>query len=161
MEFSATSLNLSLVIEQHARLTPEKEAVVCADKRLSYGMLNGLANRVAHSLAEMGIGYGDKVALSCPNLPYFPIVYYGILKAGCVVVPLNVLFKPREIAYNLEDSDAKCVFVFEGTEELPMAKMVKEGFDQVDSCEHLVVMTADPTSPSPIEEHETMSDQQS
>ncbi len=156
MEFAATCLNLALVIEQHARLTPEKEAVVFADTRMSYGTLNSFANKVAQSLKEMGIGHGDKVALSCPNLPYFPIVYYGILKAGAAVVPLNVLFKPREIAYHLEDSDAKAVFVFEGTEELPLAQMVAKGFDEVDSCEHLVVMCAEPTDPSPIEGHRTL-----
>lgn len=156
MEKNVTSLNLSLVIEQHARLTPDKEAVVYADKRFTYGQLNGFANRVANALTEMGIEHGDKVALSCPNLPYFPMVYYGILKAGATVVPLNVLFKPREIAYHLEDSDAKAIFVFEGTDELPMSKMAKEAFDKVDSCEHLIVMTADPTSPSPFEEHKTL-----
>ena len=100
-----------------------------------------MSNRVANALVEMGIGHGDKVALSCPNLPFFPIVYYGIMKAGAAVVPLNVLFKPREIAYHLKDSDAKAVFVFEGTDELPLAKCVKEAFDEVDTCEHLIVMT--------------------
>ncbi len=51
---------------------------------------------MANLLVARGIEPGDKVALTCPNLPYFPIVYYGILKAGAVVVPLNVLFKaPR------------------------------------------------------------------
>ena len=69
-----------------------------------------------------GIEPGDKVALSCPNLPYFPIVYYGILKAGAVVVPLNVLLKGREIAYHLGDSDAKAYFCFEGTPDLPMGQ---------------------------------------
>ncbi|REJ79284.1 MAG: long-chain fatty acid--CoA ligase [Acidobacteria bacterium] len=153
---NANTLNLASIIEHQARLAPEKEAIVWADVRMSYGELNAFANRVAHALNEMGIGIGDKVALSCPNLPYFPIVYYGILKAGAAVVPLNVLFKPREIAYHLEDSDAKAIFVFEGTEELPMGQMVKEGFDQVDSCEHLVVMTADKMAPSPVEGHRTL-----
>ena len=53
------------------------------------------------------------------------------------------LFKPREIAYHLKDSDAKAVFVFEGTDELPLANASKQAFDEVDSCEHLVVMTQD------------------
>lgn len=156
MENSVTSLNLASIIEHHARLTPKKEAVVFNDTRINYGTLNSMANRVANALGEMGIGQGDKVALSCPNLPYFPIVYYGILKAGAVVVPLNVLFKPREIKYHLEDSDAKAVFVFEGTAELPMAKMVKEAFDEVDACENLVVMCAEPSMNSPLEDHKTL-----
>ena len=63
------------------------------------------------------------IALSCPNTPHFPIAYYAILKLGAVVVPLNVLLKPREIAYHLTDSDAKAMLVFEGTAELPLAKI--------------------------------------
>ncbi len=158
MEKTPTYLNLAVVIEQHARMTPEKEAVIFEDTRITYGELNALANKVANGLREMGIGRGDKVALSCLNLPYFPIVYYGIVKAGAAVVPLNVLFKPREIEYHLSDSDAKAVFVFEGTEELPMGTMVKKAFDMVEGCKDLVVMCADKTAPSPIEGHSTLSE---
>ncbi|MCV5263726.1 AMP-binding protein, partial [Escherichia coli] len=81
----------------HARLAPEREAIVFGETRLSYGDLDRLSNKVAGALSELGIGRGDKVALNCPNLPYFPIVYYGIMKAGAVVVPLCVLFKAGEI----------------------------------------------------------------
>lgn len=156
MEHSATTLNLSSIIEHHARLTPDKEAIVLNDVRMTYGQLNSLSNKVANALVEMGIGLGDKIALSCPNLPYFPIVYYGIMKVGAAVVPLNILFKPREIAYHLRDSDAKAVFVFEGTEELPLAQAVKEGFDHVDSCKDLIVMTKNPAGESPFAEHITL-----
>ncbi len=130
MEYGATTLNLASIIEHHARLAPDKEAIVWNEMRFTYGQLNALANRVANALAELGIGRGDKVALSCPNLPFFPIAYYGILKAGAAVVPLNVLFKSREIAYHLSDSDAKAIFVFEGTPELSLAQTVKDGFDR-------------------------------
>ena len=141
MEFSATTLNLASMVSHHARLAPNSEAIVWGDVRMTYGELDAMSNRVAHAIVEMGIGRGDKVALSCPNLPFFPVIYYGIMKAGAAVVPLNVLFKPREVAYHLKDSDAKAVFVFEGTDELPLGKCVKEAFDEVDSCEHLVVIT--------------------
>jgi long-chain acyl-CoA synthetase len=158
MEFSATTLNLASIIEQHARLAPDKEAIVWNEMRFTYGQLNALSNRVANALVEMGVGHGDKVALACPNLPFFPIVYYGILKAGAAVVPLNVLFKQREIAYHLEDSDAKAVFVFEGTDELPLAQTVKEAFDRVESCEHLIVMTKDPLGICPFENCKTLTE---
>ena len=158
MEFGATTLNLASVIEHHARLAPQKEAVVWNEMRFSYGQLNALANRVANALTEMNIGYNDKVALVCPNLPFFPIVYYGIMKAGAAVVPLNVLFKPREIAYHLRDSDAKAVFVFEGTPELPMAQTVKVAFKEVETCEHLIVMTINPTAPAPFENAKTLTE---
>lgn len=151
MEYGATTLNLAWIVEHHARITPQKEAVVWNETRISYGRLNAMACRVANYLREIGIERGDKVALSCPNLPYFPIVYFGILKAGAVVVPLNVLFKPREIAYHLRDSDAKAIFAFEGTDELPILQMVKEAFDQAEMCRHLVVLPTVMNAPSSFE----------
>ena len=107
-------LNLSVLLEDSARRYPSRDAVVLGDTRLTYAQVNGAANQVANLLVERGIKPGDKVALSCPNLPYFPIVYYGILKAGAVVVPLNVLLKGREVAYHLADSEAKCVLLLPG-----------------------------------------------
>ena len=71
-------------------------------------------------------------------------------------MPLNVLFKPREVAFHLRDSDAKAIFVFEGTKELPLAQTVKAGFDEVETCEHLIVMTISPTGESPFPEHRTL-----
>ena len=47
-----------------------------------------------------------------PNVPYFPVVYYGILRAGGVVVPMNVLLKEREVAFYLEDSGARLLFAW-------------------------------------------------
>jgi len=149
-------LNLAMIIEDHARKRPNREAVVFQTTRLTYGQLNAMACQIANGLKARGIQPGDKVALTCPNLPFFPIVYYGILKAGAVVVPLNVLLKPREIAYHLKDSDAKAYFCFEGTPELPMGQMGFAGFQEVDSCEHFFLMTANPAAPSPIEGAQTM-----
>ena len=156
MEFSATTLNLASIITHNAKLSPDNEAIVWDNVRITFGELDKLSNRVANALTEMGIGHGDKVALNCINIPYFPVVYYGIMKAGAAVVPLCVLFKAAEIEYHLRDSDAKAVFVFEGTPELPMLISTKAAFDAVDSCEHLIIMTADMIAPSPIEEHKTL-----
>jgi long-chain acyl-CoA synthetase len=156
MSNSATALNLASMVSHHARLSPNKEAIVWNDVRMTYAQLDAMSNKVANALTSMGIGYGDKVALNCPNLPYFPVVYYGILKAGAVVVPTCVLFKAREIEYLLRDSEAKAVFVFEGTDELPTGKSTREAFDAVESCEHLIVMTKDPAAASPIEGHKTI-----
>ena len=143
---SATTLNLAASLDHHVRLRPDREAVVMGERRLTYAQLNALANKVANALRALGLQRGDHVALTCPNVPYFPILYYGILRAGCVVVPLNVLFKPREIAYHLQDSDAKAYFCFEGTPELPMAAWGSEAFDLVATCEHFVVLAADPAA---------------
>ncbi len=145
-------LNLAVLLEDSAREEPDRDALVFGDLRLSYATVNAFASQVANALTARGIGPGDKVALSCPNLPYFPIVYYGILKTGAVVVPLNVLLRAREISYHLDDSDAKAYFCFEGTEDLPMGANGWEGFRQVESCEHFFLMTTDlMATESPIE----------
>lgn len=149
-------LNLVISLEESSRRRPNQDAIVFGDTRLSYAQLNGAANQVANGLKELGIGYGDKVALSCPNLPYFPIVYYGILKTGAAVVPLNVLFKQREIAYHLADSQAKAYFCFQGTPQLPMGQEGYAGFNETPSCENFFMITADPAAPSPIEETTTL-----
>lgn len=152
----ATTLNLANLVEHYAGLQPDRPALICGDTRLTYGQLNAAANQVAHGLATLGIGPGDHVALSCPNTPHFPIAYYGILKRGAVVVPLNVLLKPREIAYHLRDSDAKALFVFEGTPELPMAQLARAACDEIPGCAHLVVMTVNPAGPSPVDRAMTL-----
>lgn len=153
---NVTTLNLASIVSHHARLSPDKEAIVWNETRLTYVQLEAMSNKVANALVSMGIGHGDKVALDCPNLPYFPIVYYGIMKAGAVVVPTCVLFTAREIEYQLRDSDAKAMFAFEGTPELPIGQHAKEAFDKVDSCEHFFVLTKDPAGLSPIEGHKTL-----
>jgi long-chain acyl-CoA synthetase len=132
-------INLASIIEQHARRRPDRVAVVFGDTRLTYGELNAWANQIAGGLAASGFGPGDHIALLCPNCPYFPAAYFGILKTGATVVPLNVLLKPREIAYHLRDSDAKALLCFEGTQELPMAEAAKAAIAVVPLCSRLIV----------------------
>jgi long-chain acyl-CoA synthetase len=156
-----TTYNLASLLEESAAKYPEREAIVLAlpggqTTRLSYAQVDAAANQVANLLASRGIGKGDKVALSCVNLPYFSIVYYGILKAGGTVVPLNVLLKGREVAYHLGDSEAKAYFCFQGTPELPIGQEGYAGFEQAEGCESFWMITADPTAPSPIEGTETL-----
>jgi long-chain acyl-CoA synthetase len=151
-----TTYNLASLLEDSAAKYPEREAIVLGDTRLTYAQVNGAANQVANLLASRGIERGDKVALSCANLPYFSIVYFGILKAGATVVPLNVLLKGREVAYHLDDSDAKAYFCFQGTPELPIGQEGHAGFEQTDGCEHFFMITVDPAAASPIEGTQTL-----
>ncbi len=143
--------NLAALLEGSAQKYADRTAIVFGDSRLSYAQVNGAANQVANLLVSRGIEPGDKVALSCPNLPYFTIVYYGILKAGATVVPLNVLLKPREVAYHLDDSDAKAYFAFEGTPELPIGDAAWEGFQAVDACKDFFLIKLDSAAPEPME----------
>ncbi|PRX97377.1 long-chain-fatty-acid--CoA ligase [Allonocardiopsis opalescens] len=134
--------NLAVVLEDSARQEPDREAVVFGELRLSYALVDALANQVANLLVSRGVRRGDKVALACPNLPYFPFVYFGALKIGATVVPLNVLLTAREIAYHLDDSDAVALFCFEGTPELPLGQRGWEGFQQAERCEHFIALPA-------------------
>ncbi|MGP4029233.1 long-chain-fatty-acid--CoA ligase [Actinomadura sp. 3N407] len=137
-------LNLSVVLEHGAREHPDRTALVSGAARLSHSRLNALACQVAALLAARGIGPGDRVAVSCPNIAFFPIVYFGVLKAGATVVPLNVLLTSDEIAYHLADSSARAYFCFEGTAELPMAVRGRAAFDESPDCRLFVVLPADP-----------------
>ena len=148
-------LNLAVLLEDSARTVPDRVAVICGDAQYTYAEINAQANQVANALRKFGIEKGDKVALSCPNLPYFPIIYYGILKAGATVVPLNILFKAREVAYHLADSDARIHFCFEGTPDLPMGIEGLKGFEATETCERFVLITLDPDKESPYENAHT------
>ncbi len=144
-------LNLASILDYSAYEYPEKAAIIFGEQKITFSQLNTYCNKIANGLVAAGIGKGDKVVLSCLNMPYFPMVYYAILKTGAVVVPISVLSKSREIAYYLRDSDAKAFICFQGTPELPMGEFGFAGFQEVDSCEHFWLITADSAAPSPIE----------
>lgn len=143
-------LNLATLLEESAKLRPTQTACVLGDTRLNYAQLNGAANQLAAGLKALGLARGDKVALTCPNVPYFPIAYYAILKAGCTVVPLNVLLKRKEVAYHLADSDAAAYLCFEGNEAVPMGAEGFAAFETVESCKHFVCITANPAAEPPF-----------
>ena len=135
--------NLSELLESSAAKFPERTAIVSGDDRLIYAQVDGAANQVANLLVARGVRPGDKVALSCLNLPYFSIIYYGILKAGATVVPLNVMLKPREVAYHLDDSDAVAYFAFEGTAEMPIGESAHAGFQATVACKDFFLIRPD------------------
>src|SRR5260370_27404007 len=144
-------LNLAIFLEDSAREAAARTAIVCEETRLLYAELNAATSQVAHGLVKAGIQKGDTVALSCQNVPSFVIAYYGILKAGAMVLPLNVLLKPREIAYHLTDGDAKAYFCQEGTPELPISQLGYTAFQEVDSCRHFFLMTYEPDEPDELD----------
>jgi long-chain acyl-CoA synthetase len=104
--------NLSSVLEQAAGSQPDRPAVRMDDLVLTYRQLHDAAARVTSLLSAAGIEPGDRVGLMLPNVPAFPIAFYGALGAGAVVVPMNPLLKGREVAYYLGDSGAKVIFAW-------------------------------------------------
>ncbi|UYI46066.1 long-chain fatty acid--CoA ligase [Vibrio natriegens] len=138
-------MNLAAALQRNAASKPDKTALICGDLEISYSQFDAIAGKIATSLINSGVKPGDRVALSCPNLPFFAFIYFAVQKAGAVAVPLNVLLKAREIQYHLEDSNAKFFFCFEGTPELPMAREGVKAFKEVDTCKNMIVMTQSQT----------------
>ena len=150
--------NLAVLLTDSAYRYPDKTALSCEGTLVSYKKLNTISNQVANGLRASGIKRGEKVAICCPNIPYFPMIYYGILKAGCTVVPLNVLLKRREMAYHMQDSNSVALFCYEGSPELPVAQEGAGAFSDVDECRHVWYLPATPGAASPIEGGKTLDD---
>ncbi|MCZ4244720.1 long-chain-fatty-acid--CoA ligase [Pedobacter punctiformis] len=132
--------NLSLILEDSAKRFANQPAVSFNDRTISYAELNHLANQVANGLEKIGIVPGDKIALSCPNIPEFPAIYFGVLKTGAIIVPFNILLKADEIAYHLNDSKAKAYFCFSGSEDLPIGDYGFQAFYNAPLCQHFYLI---------------------
>ena len=139
-------LNLTIGLEESAQRYPNNVSFILDNHELTYQKLNELANQTANSLVKLGLQKGDKVALTCPNLLFFPVIYYGILKAGGIVVPLNVLLKQTEISYHLKDAEAKFYFCFEGSKDLPTGKYGYEAFDNTTTCKYFLEISLEQNS---------------
>jgi long-chain acyl-CoA synthetase len=100
-------LNLATLLTTSARKYPDKPALTLGPLTTSYAELDDLSNRTATMLQARGIQPGDTVAIQLPNVPEFAIAYFGALKAGAVVLPLNPLLKKGEVAFHLKDAGAK------------------------------------------------------
>ena len=111
------SLNLAMMLRESATSHPEKPAVLFQGGSVSYVELDAASDRVAAGLLARGLRPGDAVALQLPNVPEFVAAYFGILKAGCVAVPLNLLFKAAEVDFVLADSGARLLITWAGVLE--------------------------------------------
>jgi long-chain acyl-CoA synthetase len=126
------ALNLASLLTESAQRTPEAPAIRLSENELSYAVLDDQSARLATLLREKGLEQGDRVGVMLPNVPQFPIAYYGVLRAGCVVVPMNVLLKRREIAFYLEDSGAKLLLAWHGFAEEAAAGAADAGAELVE-----------------------------
>jgi long-chain acyl-CoA synthetase len=105
---------LADLVSDVAQRNGTKPALIFADLPISYADLNTRIERAANGLAARGVAQRDRVALLVPNIPEFIVAYYAILRCGAIVVPINVLYKAEEIAYVLQDSEAKAFILFAG-----------------------------------------------
>ncbi len=107
-------MNLAQTLLDSAREHSDRVAIRLDDTELTYEQLSGATAHVVGLLREHGFEPGDRVGIMLPNVPHFPVCYYGVLRAGGIVVPMNVLLKRREVTFYLEDSGAKILFAWEG-----------------------------------------------
>jgi len=98
--------NLASNLLATAAKSPERTAIILNENSLSFAELDAASAQMAGYLVAQGIEPGDRVALMVPNVPAFAVIYYGVLRIGGVVVPMNPLFKVREIEYYLTDAGA-------------------------------------------------------
>jgi long-chain acyl-CoA synthetase len=110
-------MNLASILTTSAARDGEHVALRLDDAQLTFAQLDAASAQIAGLLAARGVGPGDRVGIMLPNLPYFAVCYYGVLRAGCVVVPMNVLLKRREVGFYLGDSGAKLLFAWHGFAE--------------------------------------------
>src|SRR3954454_8120394 len=104
--------NLARILTDTAERHGDRPALKLDDTVVTYAQLNEGAARVAGLLKAKGLEPGDRVGIMLPNVPYFAVVYYGVLRAGGTVVPMNPLLKGREVAFYLADPEAKFLFAW-------------------------------------------------
>lgn len=109
------SFNLAVILTESAATAPGRTACFSPGGQLTYAELDTLSDTLAAALTDKGLRPGDMVALQLPNVPQFLIAYFGILKAGGVAVPLNVMLKAGELEYHLADCGARTLITWAGT----------------------------------------------
>ncbi|MCW2498434.1 MAG: long-chain fatty acid--CoA ligase [Frankiales bacterium] len=100
------SLNFATVLREAARAAPDRTCLVHDGRTVTYAELDDRSGRVASSLLALGLGAAAKIAVQLPNGPDFVALYFGVLRAGLTVVPLNPQLREREVHHQLHDSGA-------------------------------------------------------
>src|SRR4051794_8216761 len=126
--------NLASYLTDTASKRGDRTALKLDDTTVTYEQLDEASARVAALLESKGFEVGDRVAIMLPNVPEFAAVYYGVLRAGGVVVPMNPLLKAREVSHYLSDSGARLVFAWPAA-----AEEVAAGLEQAPGATIVVV----------------------
>ena len=111
MQFDFQGPLLPDMVRLHGKWYPDRPAIIGEEKALSWSELDKASNQVAHGLHNMGIGKGDSVVIIMDNCVEYVEILYGTLKAGAVVVPLNLAVNEDGLEMMLRDSGARAVFL--------------------------------------------------
>ncbi|GAB3573447.1 long-chain fatty acid--CoA ligase [Amycolatopsis endophytica] len=123
--------NLASNLVATARIAGDRPAIRLDDHVLTYRDFHLRAAAVAGDLRARGIRPGDRIAMNFPNLPVFPVLFYGALLAGAVVVPMNPLLTAREVEFQLRDSQASLCYSWAGAGPAPAAAAAAAGIGHV------------------------------
>ncbi|TQC42559.1 long-chain fatty acid--CoA ligase [Rhodococcus sp. WS4] len=141
--------NLAHILTESARRHPDRPAIRLDDIVVTYAELDELTARAAGWLRARGIDPGDRVGISLPNVVAFPVLYYGLLRVGATVVPMNPLLKSREIEHHLRDSGAELALVWRTVAAEAESAAAATGTDLVVIDGDTLAATADwPSSPA-------------
>ena len=128
---------------------PDKPAVLFYGRATTYGELDRLSDRFAAMLARLGARKGDRIAVFLPNCPQFYICFFGILKAGCVHVPVNPMFTRPELTYELNDTGARIVVAHDQLAHLVGEVRAECGVEHVIVTSFLDALPDEPEGPLP------------
>jgi len=98
-------------LEESARKYPDRPCTIFKGAVITYREMSAITDHIAAALADMGVKKGDRVGIFMPNTPQFVMTYFGILKAGAVVVATNPLYTPSEIEHQASDAGIEVMFV--------------------------------------------------
>lgn len=126
-------MQLVQVLRESTKKYPNKTACIWRDVPMTYAEMEARTNQMANRLAELGVEKGDRVGLLMPNIPDFSVIYYAALSLGASIVPLNVMYRSREIAYILNDSGAKVLLTVQ-----PFLPQVLEARPSFTSVKHVI-----------------------
>jgi long-chain acyl-CoA synthetase len=127
-------MNLKQILEQTAKRYGDKTAIIYGEERLSYAELDESSNKIANALIERGVEKGDRVAIVLPDIPQFPVIFFGVVKAGGIAVRQNPKASVKELASFFDDCEPKVLVADSSVAEalhpiLPKLKYIKHVID--------------------------------
>jgi long-chain acyl-CoA synthetase len=117
------------ILDDSASSYPDQVYTIFNDATRTFAQVKDTADRIANFLAARGVQKGDRVAIFLPNLPHYPAIFFGILKAGAVCVTCNPLYTTNELNYQLKDAGAKVVFCMDHPQFYPTTVEAIKGSD--------------------------------
>ena len=130
---------LSQVLSQTAARYPERPVIVDGENNITYRELSARVDHLAHGLIELGVEKGEKVGLWMPNIPEWVIAYFAIARIGAVVVPMNTRYKPHEVQYILDNSEATTLFMVDTFVGIDYREMIADVRQQLPRLKNVIV----------------------